>query len=192
MALEITFQRTRAKNRVVTFLGYPLFRLRVEFDRIDKQAVTRRTRVSLLEGPPTQEAVGDVKRATLAAFLSVPSYTTTSEALERFVAAQITRQNLPIQPARAVALSKLLLEYFLDSTCPTCKGVAYDVIPGTTHLSVNACPSCQSSGKRPIFVRGERPTIAERDLVTWVQANIDRKMDRFTYLIACYLRDKKS
>lgn len=45
------------------------------------------------------------------------------------------------------AMSKAVLDYWLNDACTLCTGVGYEVIPGTPHLSDRACQRCHGTRK---------------------------------------------
>jgi hypothetical protein len=83
------------------------------------------------------------------------------QALERWV---LGRKQLP-------DMARRLFSWLLEPYCPACRGLRFQIIHGTGHLSDHACTVCAGTGVRP----QPSPTSKEAAL----QADIVRKLDRF-------------
>lgn len=149
-------------------LGSLLYRLRCEWDRVDKQALRRS---------------GGVGTAATLARTVLKNLRPTQRALRGFTVGMIQREDkvgaLPTEDLkRALRLADQLLERYLDVTCPACLGVKYQVVSGTSRLSGHACAVCAGTGERWL------PRHPRAELV-W--EGMQRKAEHFDRLMGRFL-----
>jgi len=121
------------RTRGTTSLAAMLYRLRVEFDKVDKRSLARHD-VSLT--------------AILLAYTHIPSLHGTREAMSRFVEGEARRSRYEVSEKEVEAVVDRVLDHFLDPICAACRGVKFKVVTGTGRLSGVVCGSCLGTGQR--------------------------------------------
>jgi len=160
------------RTRGYTSLAALVFRLRVEFDRVDKR--------SLVQGKINLTPV-------LLALTHLPSLHSTREAMLTFVTAEAKRGRFTLTPLQLLGVVDRVLDVLLDPVCPTCKGVKFKTVQDTGRLSGVVCGGCLGTGVRfPSFSQDAQAD--EYALTSHVQDVLKRKMSRFNQRVGNLLR----
>jgi hypothetical protein len=194
-------------------LAAMLYHLRVEYDRVDAQAIAQ-FQVS--------RAVLPVAYINVNAFLS-PSLTITTlpsahrmlqhyvQALERYAAglsalllasahvksllplrtalghyvrAKGERSRLMLNEEQVEAVIEAVLEHFLNPRCMRCRGTKFKAVPNTHRLSSTPCPACSGTGVSPLLL----PDVGSASFVRDLHDDLRRKMGAFDRNMGRYLR----
>lgn len=154
-------------------LATMLWRLRVEYDKVDKQSL-RRANCTMTD-----------RLLALAHMKSLPA---ARDALGRFTMAQSTRLKSGLTGEQDLRVAGRALNSFLDPQCPACHGVKFKTVPGSGRLSAMPCGACEGSGKAQL--KFDDLTAAEFALQQSVLAEIDRKLDRVARLMRQFTKEK--
>lgn len=153
-------------------LATTLWRLRVEFDGVDKRVL--RSNSSMTD--------------RLLVLMHMKTLPAARNALGGFVRGQALQANLELSQEERVRMCARILNQFLDQLCPACHGVRNKTIPGTGRLSAMPCDACEGSGKQRLKFTGNTDA-AEVKFTEAVLADLDRKMDRVGKLMKRFLRN---
>lgn len=150
-------------------LATMLWRLRVEFDRVDKQSLTRGTQIDIT--------------LALSRMRSLPS---TKAALRTFATSHAQRGGITLTDSEADGLTATILNHFLDSQCKVCNGVKFKTVPGTGRLSANPCDECKGSGRSRVDRRSQGMVIEA--MAAQVLLELDRKIAVVAAVMGRFLR----
>jgi hypothetical protein len=150
-----------------------LWRLRVEFDSVDKRAT---------KGNSTMTD-------RLLALVHMRSLKPAKDALGSFVAGAANRRGLNLNPIESGRMSARILNHFLDPLCPVCHGRKYKEVPGTGRLSAIPCGACEGSGRHKLRFEGGTSHDEER-FTNAVLGELDQKMNHVAGLMGRFMRDR--
>jgi hypothetical protein len=154
-------------------LATMLYRLRVEFDLIDRTT------------PVLSNCAATSRLLVLMNCRGLPA---ARDALGQFVMAQATRAGLNTSTQEQMRLSGRILDLFLDPLCEACHGVKFREVPGTGRLSGVPCGVCDGSGVRRMKFSGGA-SYAEAEFTRDVQGALARKMDYVGKMMRRFLRE---
>lgn len=155
-------------------LATMLWRMRVEFDAVDKQAMAR----------------GNCSATDrLMALVHMRSLHPAKEALGRFVMGMATRRNLTLSTEEQLRLSGRILNQWLDPLCKACRGVKFKTVPGSGRLSAMPCDACEGTGRVGLQFTGNTEE-EEVQFTRDVLEDMDRKMEHVARLMGGFLRER--
>lgn len=148
-----------------------LWRVRVEFDAVDKQSIGR-ANCSMTD--------------RLLALVHMRSLAPAKSALLAFITSQAERSGLMLSITERARLTGRVLNHLLDPLCPVCHGVKFKTVPGSGRLSAMPCEACEGLGRERLKFTGNTEA-AEVELTREVLDEIDRKMARVSMLMKRFL-----
>ena len=157
-------------------LATMLYRLRVEYDLIDRTA-------------PIRSNIPATDRVLV--LMHCKGLPAAREAMGQFVTAQAARAGLNTTTAEQRRLSGRILDMFLDPLCDACRGVKFKPVPGTGRLSAVPCVACEGTGARKMRFAGGAEH-KEVEFTRDVQAALARKMDYVAKMMRKFLRQHET
>lgn len=156
-------------------LSTALWRVRVEFDAVDKQAIGR----------------GNCSMTDrLLALAHMRSLGPAKTALQAFITGQAGRGGLTLTAVERARVTGRVINSLLDPVCPACHGVKSKTVPGSGRLSGRPCEACEGSGRVGLEFAGKIKG-DELEFTRDVLSEIDRKMARVSMLMKRFLRERE-